>query len=266
MSAFLYPTAREILDGMSDSHRHLTVTVHDVLDSTNSEAKRRAPSEGDAPTLTLARTQTAGRGRLGRSFHSPADTGLYMSLSYLTRRPLDAAVTVTAAAAVAVTQAVEALSGKHAVIKWVNDVYLDGAKVSGILTESIPLPGMGASRVIVGIGINVTTREFPDGLRAPAASIASSDSAPSLGSLASAVIDRLMTYIDAIENGHPDPECLGFYRERSMLVGEEVLCTRGSESFSATVRGIGEDYSLLLTLDDGTDLALSSGEVSVRKI
>lgn len=266
MSGFHYPTANDILDGMSDAHRHLVVTVHDVLDSTNSEAKRNAGAEGDAPTLTLARAQTAGRGRLGRSFHSPADTGLYMSLSYLTRRPLDTAVTVTAAAAVAVTQAIESLTGKAPVIKWVNDVYLDGAKVSGILTEAIPLPDKGANRVIVGIGINVTTRDFPDGLRAPAAAIASPDDAPDTGLLASAVIDRLMTYIDAIEDGTPDADCLRFYRERSVLVGETVICTRGNESFTATVKGIGEDYSLLLTLEDGTALAMSSGEVSVRKI
>ena len=144
-------------------------------------------------------------------------------------------------------------------------MYLDGAKVAGILTEAVTLPDREASRVIVGIGINVTTSDFPEGLRAPAAAIATPEAAPDLARLSSAVIDRLMTYIDSIEDGSPDATCLQLYRERSMLTGQAVTCTRGNECFAATVTGIGDDYALLLTLDDGTSLSLSSGEVSVRK-
>ena len=242
--------------------QRMTVRVYDVLDSTNTLAKEQAAEE--APALYVARAQRAGRGRLGRSFHSPADTGLYMTVTYTTREPLTEAVRVTALAAVAATSAMEALTGKRPRIKWVNDVYLDGCKIGGILTEAVTLPE-GKTRMIVGLGINLTTTAFPEGLRAPASCLLSPDEAASLppdfaGRLAGEITRRLMEAVEGITS--PD-EYLQLYRARLLYVGDTVLCTRGSETFEGVVLGVDDGYSLLVS-SGGRTLTLSSGEISIR--
>lgn len=244
------------------------VTVLDETASTNSLAK--ADAHLDTPSLYIARTQTGGRGRLGRSFHSPADTGLYMTVAYTTKRPLTEAVRVTAAASVAACSAVEALTGIALSIKWVNDLYLEGAKVGGILTEAVTRPD-GAHRMVVGLGINLTTTEFPEGLRAPATALLPPDKAvtPALmGALAGAITRRLLDMVDPEEDGDFSlgmwgDSCLDFYRRRLLYVGTRVVCTRGDACFEGTLRGVDKDYSLLVETD-GDTVTLSSGEISLR--
>ena len=248
------------------------VTALEETVSTNSLAKTEAHL--DTPSLYLARTQTGGRGRLGRSFHSPADTGLYMTVAYTTRRPLTEAVRVTAAASVAACSAIEALTGISPDLKWVNDLYLNGAKVGGILTEAVTRPD-GAHRIVVGLGINLTTTRFPEGLRAPATALFSPDNAkaatPALtGALAGAITRRLLDLVDPAEgNDFPlgmwGDKCLEDYRRRLLYVGTRVVCTRGDTRFEGTVRGVDKDYSLLVETDGGT-VTLSSGEISLRPL
>lgn len=241
----------------------VAVRLLDVADSTNTLAKSDAATAA-SPALYVARTQTGGRGRLGRSFHSPADTGLYMTVAYTTHRPLTEAVRVTAGAAVAAVSAIEELTDLHPAIKWVNDLYLNGAKVGGILTEAVTLPD-GGNRVVVGLGINLTTTEFPDGLRAPASCLfpahrASVVTPTFMGMLAGEITRRLLALT---EGGLWKPDCLEFYRRRLLYTGQSILCTRGSECFEGILRGVDEDYSLLVEAD-GVVRTLSSGEISIR--
>ena len=243
----------------------VSITLYDTVDSTNTAAKSEA-AEATGPALYLARTQTGGRGRLGRSFHSPADTGLYMTVAYTTEKSLTQAVRVTAGAAVAASEAIQALTGKAVGIKWVNDLYLDGAKAGGILTEAVTLGG-GLTRMVVGLGINLTTTVFPEGLRAPAVGLFSPHEAhratPALvGGLAGEITRRLLTLT---EGGLWEPACLEAYRRRLLYVGQAVLCTRGNEAFEGIVRGVDEDYSLLVDMG-GEVLRLSSGEISIRPV
>ncbi len=247
------------------------IFTYDTLDSTNSEAKRQAQTGGaDTPALYIARTQTGGRGRLGRSFHSPADTGLYMTLAYTTARPLSESVRVTALAAVAAVAAIEALTDKHPRIKWVNDIYLADAKAAGILTEAVTRPD-GRTRMVVGLGINLTTSAFPSGLRAPATSLFSDGEMSAVspeftGMLAGRIAASLLGWATekATAETLPDGErCLDFYRRHLLYVGERVICTRGHEAFEGRVLGVDEDYALL-TEADGHRVTLSSGEISVR--
>lgn len=247
------------------------LTLFDTVDSTNTAAKSCA-TVSSAPALFIARTQTGGRGRLGRSFHSPADTGLYMTVAYTTSRPLTEAVRVTAGASVAALSAVEVLTGKHPAIKWVNDLYLDGCKIGGILTEAVTLTG-GLSRMIVGLGINLTTTEFPDGLRAPASCLFGREEAhlatPAFtGRLAGEITRRLLELVEAspeceLTDGLFGEPCLDCYRRHLLYVGEAVVCTRGNQSFEGTVMGVDGDYSLLVRTECET-VSLSSGEISVR--
>ena len=253
------------------SHRgRVAVKIWEEIDSTNNIAK--SESDADTPALYIARTQTGGRGRLGRSFHSPADTGLYMTVAYTTTRPLSEAVRVTAAAAVAAASAIEALTKITPSVKWVNDLYLHGAKVGGILTEAVTRPD-GAHRMVVGLGINLTTATFPEGLRAPATSLFSPCQAeavtPALvGALAGEITRRLLDMTTPagsadFPGGMWGEACLCDYRRRLLYRGTPVICTQGSRSFEGTLLGVDDDYSLLVETREGI-LTLSSGEISVR--
>lgn len=258
-------TEAAIRHALSPALQGLDIRVFDELDSTNSYAKRLANEAAvTAPVLILARHQTAGRGRLGRSFYSPADTGLYMSLLYPTSDPLSHAVGVTGAAAVAVCRAVEALTGKHPAIKWVNDVYLNGCKICGILTEAVTPPREHTVYMIVGIGINLTTRDFPDGLRAPADSLSSPlEAPPDPNALAAAITDRLLTLI---QNDPYAPDAVEDYRARLLWKGARVTCTQGHTAFEATVEGVADGYTLQVRRDDGSTVILDSGEISISPL
>ncbi len=244
--------------------------VYASSDSTNTLAK--STSDENGPVLLVARAQTGGRGRLGRSFHSPANTGLYMTVAYTTEKPLSEAVRVTCAAAVATVSAINALTDKRPAIKWVNDIYLNGGKMGGILTEAVTRPD-GLHRMIVGIGLNLTTTDFPEGLRAPAASLFTKEETASLppdagDALAGEITRRLLELTEAspacpFPDGMWGDACLDFYRRHLLYVGEPVVCTRGTERFGGTVVGVDGEYSLLLD-KGGSILTLSSGEISVR--
>ena len=246
------------------------VAVHlfDTVDSTNTEAKRKSATERGT-ALYIARTQTGGRGRLGREFHSPADTGLYMTLAYTTSLPLSASVHTTALAAVAAVSAIQALTAKRPCIKWVNDLYLGGAKVAGILTEAVTLPD-GHTRMLVGIGINLTTTSFPDGLRAPATALFTPDEATALpldfsGTLAGEIARRLLMLAetDTLPDGR---SCLDFYRRHLLHVGERVTCTQGDNTFEGTVLGVNDAYGLVVEIPAGGVAVLDAGEISVRPV
>lgn len=264
------PALREALGCYANT---LRVIRYDTVDSTNTAAKADAEA-ADTPALYVARTQTGGRGRLGRSFHSPADTGLYMTVAYTTEKPLSEAVRITAGAAVAALSSIEALTDLRPAVKWVNDLYLDGCKVGGILTEAVTRAD-GRTRMVIGWGINLTTTTFPDGLRAPAACLFQNEDASSFTPdfaerLAGTITRRLLELVDAspdglFPGGVDGAVCLDFYRRHLLYVGETVLCVRGSESFSGIVQGVDRDYSLLIRAGDAV-LPLSSGEISIRPL
>lgn len=271
-------TAYDILRAMPDGAPEIDVEVYDTLDSTNAEAKRvarRCMAEGETlarPRLILACTQTAGRGRLGRDFYSPADTGLYMTLLYTTERPLTDAVAITGAAAVATATALESMTGEIFLIKWVNDIYRQGRKVCGILTEAVSGTDGQPNYMAVGIGINVTTERFPDGFRAPAACVTpAGQTPPDIAALAARVTAALLS----LKDDPAAPETVDRYRARSMLTLQPtaVKITRApgatdneavSEAASiATAVGIEDDYALRVRLPDGRWERLAAGEVSV---
>ena len=174
----------------------------------------------------------------------------------------------------AAATSIESLTGIAPAIKWVNDLYLKGAKVGGILTEAVTRPD-GAHRMVVGLGINLSTSTFPEGLRAPATSLFSSDNADAvtphlIGALAGEITRRLldMTRPEGSADfpaGMWGDACLRDYRHRLLYVGTRVICTQGSHSFEGTLLGVDEDYSLLVGTENGA-VTLSSGEISVRPV
>ena len=152
-------------DAIGAAMRHrIRIECLESVDSTNSLAKRMIANGKDEnePMLITADRQTAGRGRQGKSFYSPAGTGIYMSLVPHPNADLQNAVTATTAASVAVCKAIERLTDIKPKIKWVNDVYVNGQKICGILTEAVSDFESGTvTSVIIGIGINISTSDFP---------------------------------------------------------------------------------------------------------
>ncbi len=200
----------------------LRLQVVPVISSTNTVLKRMAEEGAEEGLCLIAEEQTAGKGRMGRSFYSPAGIGLYMSV--LLRPMLKAAdaVNITACAAVAVVEAIESLATVQAQIKWVNDVYVDGKKVCGILTEASLDSGTAAvNYLVVGIGINTRPPEggFPADLQKIAGSVFSKEEIPELRCrLAAAVLDRLLGYYAHLQ----ERPWLEEYRRRSLVTGKEI--------------------------------------------
>lgn len=246
-------------------HREITPEVYKTIGSTNTALKARAAEGASEGLALIAGEQTAGRGRMGRSFYSPAGSGLYMSLLLRPRIAAQEAVRITACAAVAVAETIEELSVRAAQIKWVNDVLMEGRKVCGILSEaSLDCESGELAYVIVGIGINAVrpAESFPEELRQIAGAVFESAEIPELrAKLAAGVLDRLMDYAAAPDSEH----CFEAYRSRSVVLGKPVnLLIPGRAPEPAQVLGLNRDYSLQVRLADGRERAVSSGEVSVR--
>lgn len=232
-----------------------SIACYDEIDSTNNEAKRLGAAGAQLPLLVTADRQTAGRGRLGRSFYSPSGTGTYESIAFKVEGSLESAVTVTSAAAVAVCRGIKALTGLEPEIKWVNDVYLNGGKVCGILAESFPVPD--GLAVVVGVGINVTTEHFPEDIASRAASIGAEGIREELIARVAAGILKLR---EAGSGSFIDE-----YRSRSMVTGREITYGAvGEEPKPAKALAIDDDGGLVIELPNGERKTLKTGEITIR--
>lgn len=218
-------------------------------DSTNLRIKE-AVRQGEilAPFLLLADRQSMGRGRLGRSFVSP-EGGLYMSLLLRPAAPWEAG-RVTLAAAVAVCRAIEELTGLFLKIKWVNDLFLHGKKVCGILAEGV------GEMVIIGIGVNLVTP--PGGFPHEAGPAGALDAGVDRFALAERISAHLL---DDAERLH-SPAILADYRARMPLVGRDISYTERGIEKHARVLGVAEDGGLMVSHAAGIQV-LRSGEVSL---
>ena len=234
------------------------------IDSTNTYCKELAKNT-NKDTLVVALSQTAGRGRLGRSFHSPK-AGVYFSLLLHPSKKATDNLDLTTAAAVAAAVSCEKISGKKAYIKWVNDIFVDDKKACGILTEAAAgNNGPYNDYVIIGIGVNVFTPKngFPDEIKDIATSLFSSSKEKS-GIKAKLIKNITTLLLDYIKDD--TKQFMNEYKARSYLDGKKVCFARNGETVTATVLGIDNDAKLLLKTEDGEELSLFAGEVSVQRV
>lgn len=228
-----------------------TNIIHfDILPSTSSYAKENA-AVLPMPSLIIADAQSAGRGRQGKSFFSPKDTGLYFTLLL---EADEKATLLTPAAAVAVCKAIEEATQKKPSIKWVNDVFLDGKKICGILTECFIVNGK--RLIAIGIGINLTTENFPEEL----AQAGSLNADCPKEALAEKIAEYILTYAEKPDNIY----ILNEYEKRLFIIGREIRYQKNSAEYPATVKGINSLCNLIVTNPDGTEEILSSGEISIK--
>ena len=232
--------------------------------STNALLRERAANGAPEGTVILANQQTQGRGRLGREFYSPPDTGIYLSL-LLRPQALEPtqAVKITTMAAVAACRAIEAVSGKQAQIKWVNDIFLNGKKVSGILTEaSISLESGRLDYAVLGIGFNVypPAGGFPPALAEIADSILRNQQNQGKNLLAASFLNHFLD----IYHGDDPAEYAAAYRERSMVIGQPIQVISPTGVRNAYALDVDKDCRLIVRYEDGTIDRLSSAEISIR--
>ena len=231
--------------------------VFDVIDSTNTEAKRQASQGAPHGTILVANSQTAGRGRVGRSFYSPRDGGVYFSILLRPTVSGEETVLITTAASVAVADAIEAVCGVYPKIKWVNDLYIEEKKVCGILAESVINPECGkVDGVVVGVGINCDC-EFPEELQPIAGNI------PLATDVKNRLAAELSVRLLGIEAMVLDRKYLRKYREHSLVLGRWITIPQELGS-SWYVQEIGEKGELILEDNSGNHRVLSTGEISVR--
>ena len=238
----------------------------EVIDSTNTECKRRAVAGAPEGLVVTAEEQTAGRGRRGRSFQSPRGRGLYLSALLRPRLEPAAVTDMTAWVAVAVCDGIQAACGIRPRIKWTNDLVLNGKKLAGILTE-LGLEGETNSLdyLIPGVGINVNQRpeDFAPELRDMATSLSMELGHPvRRAQLAAQVILAL----DRMYAAFPQQkqEYLDKYRADCLTPGNQVQLITPASRQEARAIAIDDDFRLVVELPDGTRKALSAGEVSVR--
>lgn len=240
------------------------IEVFRTVDSTNNICRVRANEGYSSGYIAIASSQSSGRGRRGREFYSPADTGVYVSF-LLTPENIHGAeiAKVTTISAVAVCNAIEKLTDKKPQIKWVNDVFVDGRKVCGILSEaSYDLEDGKLDCVIVGIGINLypPRNGFPEALADTAGSVLDTPGQISRNHL---IAEVLTNFADLYLHDN-EFEYVDEYRKRSFVIGKEIDVITPKSTVHAYALAINDDCSLQVRYEDGHEESLTSGEISIR--
>lgn len=235
----------------------IAVSVYDRTDSTNLRAKCLAEEGFDGRAVFLADEQTAGRGRSGRSFFSPAHVGFYYSFLFASDASFEALGAVTPYTAVAVCRVLDRLCPEaKPKIKWVNDLLIGDRKVCGILCEAIALPS-GKKAIVVGVGINLTPSDFPPELRDTAGTL---EADLDRVRLASELTKELCAFADAPD----DRSFMREYTERSAVLGREVMLYHWDESVRGRVVGFDRDGGLLLDVGEEKPRLYTGGEITLR--
>lgn len=242
--------------------------VVEEISSTNSVLYEEGIKGRKEDCLLLAFSQTNGKGRRGREFFSPVDTGLYMSIFLRRSIEVKEASKITPIMAVAAAEALENNGVSSVKIKWVNDLYLKERKVAGILTECSPLrDGKYTDFLVIGIGINIIEPAggFPEDIKDKAGAVfdrnyycKSSEDIKNLKlKIANSILDRFIFYYDRFPLELPVKQ----YKERSFLIGKNAQIVGGRDIF---ITGIDDDFGLMVKYDDGTLDVLTAGEVSLK--
>lgn len=249
-----------LLSGKAIGHE---IIYFDSIDSTNSYAKKEANELKDG-TVILSEEQTTGRGRRGREWSSPKGTGIWMSLVLKPNIPPTEGVRMTQIAAAAVCKSIRQMTSLDALIKWPNDIVVNGKKICGILTE---MAGeLNEIRyIVVGIGINVNTSSFSDELKNVATSLLiESNSKIDRKKLVVNILENFETLYNTYINGSNFDEALNIVKKYSAILGKEIKIVQGNRERIAKAIDIDREGLLLVEMKDGTRELISSGEISIR--
>ncbi len=242
-----------------DCSLDIKLMLFDSVGSTNIVMKQHTDSsEG---LVIAASQQTDGRGRLGRSFFSPAGSGLYVSILLKPKSDCSDTTMLTAMSAVAVCSTIEQLTREKPGIKWVNDIFINKKKVCGILAQGAITSTGEQAYVIVGIGLNLyePPQGFPQDIKEIAAAIYKENTAENNRFLA-----VLLNKFFALYSNYDKKIIASEYRNRSIVVGRDVTVVRGNDKFNAHVIEVDDSCNLIIRSQDGHTEQLQSGELSIR--
>lgn len=249
-------TAEGIRSNLPRELKGCPIIILKTVDSTNTYAKKLAADGAESGTIVIAEQQTAGRGRRGNSFYSPEKTGLYMSIILRNHQFKDNTDLLTICAGCSVCAAIEKLSDKKPLIKWVNDVYSEGKKICGILSEATADVESGTvDSVVVGIGVNITENHFPKDIQNKAGALEIDISRNRLAAEITAQLYRCMSS----ERG----EILGDYKVHSLVLGKQVKFIKNGIDMTGKAVDIGDKGQLIVITEKGKEI-LNSGEISVK--
>lgn len=255
-------TKETILQKLNDKASFFDVNIFDTVTSTNTLAKEEAINGAREGYVVLATSQTQGRGRIGRKFFSPSDTGIYLSVVLKPDEECENMIFITTLAAVSVCEAIESVSQKKTDIKWVNDIFIDGKKVCGILSEAKLKNNNKPEFVILGIGINVYKPEydFPDDIAKTAGYIFEQEEKDVKNNLCAKILERILFYYNSLK----EKAFLDEYKKRSIATGKNITVIKSNKKYSAYCMGLDDDLRLKVRYENGNEDYVSSGEISIR--
>lgn len=255
--------SQKILELLNEELKNkIKVEVLEKATSTNTIVKELA-SENDEGLVVVAGEQTAGRGRMGRSFFSPGDSGVYMSILLKPQIKPEDAVQITTAAAVSVCRALENLGVSDSKIKWVNDIFLNGKKVCGILTESSFSSQKGMlDFAVLGVGINIYESEdgFPEDIKSIAGAVFTQRKEGLRNRFIADFINSFFDFYRELSSKKHMKE----YKERSFVLGKEITVIQGEKTEKAKALDIDENCNLITEFSDGAIKKLYTGEISIK--
>ena len=259
-------TAEQLSGQLSGRWAGRQIKMFQETDSTNIQCGKLAKEGWPEGTLIIAESQSAGKGRRGRTWVSPAGTGIWMSLLLRPEIPADKASMLTLVAALAVEKGIQKGAGLQSWIKWPNDLVINEKKICGILTE-MRSKGSQPEYVVVGIGINANMTEFPEEIRDTATSLylekgEQTDRIRIISEIMAAFEEYYQRFLENLDLGQLKEE----YDSRLINLGRQVTVLDPAGAYTGICRGIGAEGELIVELPDGKLQAVVSGEVSVRGV
>lgn len=257
-------TEDEILYHLKTKWLGRKIVHYHQIDSTNKEAKKLAASGEKEGTIVISEEQLAGRGRLGRTWISPAGTGIWMSVILRPSiAPTDASK-ITLLAGLAVCEGIKEATGLPVQIKWPNDLVLHNKKICGILTEmSAEMEKI--NYIILGIGINVNTDSFPEDLKNTATSLKIEEEKEyDRKEIVKAILMYLEQYYELYMKNQDMEDLLEKYKNHCLTLGKEVKIIHRNEEFIGKAVDLSKEGELMVEKQDGQVITVFSGEVSVR--
>lgn len=253
-------TVPGIKANLNQKSSHREITLLDSVDSTNNRAKAMALEGAAEGSIVIAREQKAGRGRQGRSFFSPKDKGIYMSIILRPQAQFQDIQTFTIATGVAICRVIEEVGEVQPQIKWVNDIFINGKKVCGILTEAMgDLETNQADTVILGIGVNlaIDPQEFPGELQTIATSLITK------GISKNKLVAKIIEEVEAAIDQRNEPKIMEEYKNHSLVLNREIDFTYNRQRLQGIAKDINSHGNLIVATSEG-DITLYGGEISLR--
>ena len=241
------------------------IHYYETIDSTNLQAKKMGQHGVPHGTALIAKAQSAGRGRLGRSFHSPGGQGIYLSMVLRPGCHATQLLHLTCAVGSAVCDAIESVTGLRPGIKWTNDLVFGKRKLGGILTELSLDPQGNVDFAVVGIGINCAQKigDFPEDIQSIATSLSESTGKDiDVPQLTAAILSSLLFLSDKLISQRE--EILTQYRADCVTLEKEISIVTPTDIRHGIARDIAPDGALVVEFPDGHREAVNSGEVSIR--